>query len=52
MHDGELRVEQLKAQEDYLRGELHQAKEQVRKRDHVIGEAIAQIREVAEYVQA
>ena len=51
LHDGELRVEQLKAQEDYLMGELHQAKEQVRKRDHVIGEAIAQIREVAEYVQ-
>ncbi|KAL1135864.1 hypothetical protein V6Z11_A12G202200 [Gossypium hirsutum] len=51
LHDGELRVGQLKAQEDYLRGELHQAKEQVRKRDHVIGKAIAQIREVAEYVQ-
>ncbi|XP_016747166.1 intersectin-1-like [Gossypium hirsutum] len=51
LHDGELRVEQLKAQEDYLKGELHQAKGQVRERDHVIGEAIAQIREVAEYVQ-
>ncbi|KAK5835766.1 hypothetical protein PVK06_011472 [Gossypium arboreum] len=50
LHDGELRVK-LKVQEDYLRGELHQAKEQVRKRDHVIGEAIAQIQEVAEYVQ-
>ncbi|KAG8498571.1 hypothetical protein CXB51_004865 [Gossypium anomalum] len=24
LHDGELRVEQLKAQEDYLKGELHQ----------------------------
>ncbi|XP_040939134.1 uncharacterized protein [Gossypium hirsutum] len=32
LYDGELRVEQLKAQEDYLRGELHQAKEQVEKR--------------------
>ncbi|KAK5812913.1 hypothetical protein PVK06_028357 [Gossypium arboreum] len=41
LHDGELRVEQLKAQEDYLKGELHQARGQVRERDHVIGEAIA-----------
>ncbi|KAG8497061.1 hypothetical protein CXB51_008341 [Gossypium anomalum] len=51
LHDGELRVEQLKAQEDYLKGELHQARGQVEERDYVIGEAIAQIREVAEYVQ-
>ncbi|XP_040950569.1 tropomyosin-1-like [Gossypium hirsutum] len=51
LHDGELWVEQLKAQEDYLKGELHQARGQVRERDHVIGEAIAQIREVAEYMQ-
>ncbi|KAG8482766.1 hypothetical protein CXB51_023957 [Gossypium anomalum] len=51
LHDGEFRVEQLTAQEDYLKGELHQARGQARERDHVIGEAIAQIREVAEYVQ-
>ncbi|KAG8498794.1 hypothetical protein CXB51_005145 [Gossypium anomalum] len=51
LHDGELRVEQLKAQEEYLKGELHQARGQVEERDYVIGEAIAQIREVAEYVQ-
>ncbi|KAG8472687.1 hypothetical protein CXB51_034619 [Gossypium anomalum] len=51
LHDGELWVEQLKAQEDYLKGELHQAREQVEERDYVIGEAIAQIREFAEYVQ-
>ncbi|KAG8500699.1 hypothetical protein CXB51_004508 [Gossypium anomalum] len=41
----------LEAQEDYLKGELHQSRGQVRERDHVMGEAIAQIREVAEYVQ-
>ncbi|KAG8492242.1 hypothetical protein CXB51_009952 [Gossypium anomalum] len=33
-------------------GELHQSRGQVRERDHVIGEAVAQIREVAEHVQA
>ncbi|XP_040967973.1 TRAF3-interacting protein 1-like [Gossypium hirsutum] len=32
-------------------GELHQSRGQVRERDHVIGEAVAQIRGVAEYVQ-
>ncbi|KAG8482646.1 hypothetical protein CXB51_023967 [Gossypium anomalum] len=51
LNEGKLRVEQLKAQEDYLKGELHQARGQVEERDYVIGEAIAQIREVAEYMQ-
>ncbi|KAG8482679.1 hypothetical protein CXB51_024441 [Gossypium anomalum] len=32
-------------------GELHQSRGQIRERDHVMGEAKAQIREVAEYVQ-
>ncbi|XP_040932050.1 COP1-interactive protein 1-like [Gossypium hirsutum] len=50
LHDGELRIEQLEAQEDCLKEELHQVKGQVRDRDYIIGEAIAQIREVTEYV--
>ncbi|KAG8493342.1 hypothetical protein CXB51_010670 [Gossypium anomalum] len=41
----------LETQEDYLKGELHQSRGQVKERDHVMGEAITQIREVAEYVQ-
>ncbi|XP_016721749.1 calcium-binding and coiled-coil domain-containing protein 2-like [Gossypium hirsutum] len=51
LHDGELRIEQLKAQEYCLKQELHQVKGQVRDRDYIIGDAIAQIREVAEYVR-
>ncbi|KAG8473275.1 hypothetical protein CXB51_035195 [Gossypium anomalum] len=51
LHKGKLRIEQLETQEDYLKGELHQSRGQVKERDHVMGEAIAQIREVAEYVQ-
>ncbi|KAG8502453.1 hypothetical protein CXB51_000342 [Gossypium anomalum] len=49
--EGKLRIEQLEMQGDYLKGELHQSRGQVRENDHVMGEAIAQIREVAEYVQ-
>jgi len=51
LHNGELRIEQLEVQEDCLKEELHQVKGQVRDRDNIIGEAIAQIREVAEYVR-
>ncbi|KAG8496366.1 hypothetical protein CXB51_007590 [Gossypium anomalum] len=51
LHNGKLRIEQLEAQEDYLKGELHQSRGQVRERDHVMGEAIAQIQDVAKYVQ-
>ncbi|KAG8491473.1 hypothetical protein CXB51_014660 [Gossypium anomalum] len=51
LHNGKLRIEQLEVQEDYLKRELHQSRGQVRERDHVMREAIAQIREVAEYVQ-
>ncbi|KAG8489360.1 hypothetical protein CXB51_017482 [Gossypium anomalum] len=51
LQEGKLRIEQLETQGDYLKGELHQSRWQVRERDHVMGEAIAQIREVAEYVQ-
>ncbi|KAG8492479.1 hypothetical protein CXB51_009542 [Gossypium anomalum] len=51
LHKGKLRIQQLETQENYLKGELHQSRGQVKERDHVMGEAITQIREVAEYVQ-
>ncbi|KAG8489484.1 hypothetical protein CXB51_017526 [Gossypium anomalum] len=51
LHDGELRIEQLEAQKDCIKGELHQVKGQVMERDYIIGEAIAHIREIAEYVR-
>ncbi|KAL1183019.1 hypothetical protein V6Z11_A02G153100 [Gossypium hirsutum] len=51
LQEGKLQIEQLETQGDYLKGELHQSRGQIRERDHVMEEAIAQIREVAEYVQ-
>ncbi|KAG8478065.1 hypothetical protein CXB51_027363 [Gossypium anomalum] len=51
LHNGKLRIKQLEAQEDYIKGELHQSRGQVRERDHVMGETITYIREVAEYAQ-
>ncbi|KAG8473028.1 hypothetical protein CXB51_034954 [Gossypium anomalum] len=51
LREGKTMIEQLETQGDYLKGELHQSRGQVRERDHVMREAIAQIREVAEYVQ-
>ncbi|KAK5835884.1 hypothetical protein PVK06_011598 [Gossypium arboreum] len=45
LQDSKLLIEQLGVREDHLKGELHQSKGQVRERDHVIGEAVAQIRE-------
>ncbi|KAG8474331.1 hypothetical protein CXB51_034118 [Gossypium anomalum] len=45
------KIEQLEAREDYLREEFHQSRGQVIERDHVMGEAVAQIQEVTEYVQ-
>ncbi|XP_040932090.1 uncharacterized protein [Gossypium hirsutum] len=49
--EGKLQIEQLETQRDYLKGELHQSRGQIREMDHLMEEAIAQIREVAEYVQ-
>ncbi|KAG8474314.1 hypothetical protein CXB51_033544 [Gossypium anomalum] len=51
LHDGELQIEQLEAQKDCIKGELHQVKGQVMNKDYIIGEAIAQIREIAENVR-
>ncbi|KAK5811678.1 hypothetical protein PVK06_027033 [Gossypium arboreum] len=43
LQDSKLLIEQLGVREDHLKGELHQSRGQVRERDHVIGEAVAQI---------
>ncbi|KAG8492475.1 hypothetical protein CXB51_009550 [Gossypium anomalum] len=51
LQESKLRIKQLEMQEDYLKGELYQSRGQINERDHVMGEAIAQIREVAKYVQ-
>ncbi|KAL1150959.1 hypothetical protein V6Z11_A09G009200 [Gossypium hirsutum] len=51
LQEGKLQIEQLEMQGNYLKGELHQSRGQIRERDHVMEEAIAQIRDVTEYVQ-
>ncbi|KAG8472105.1 hypothetical protein CXB51_036832 [Gossypium anomalum] len=48
----EMRIQFSEAKEDCWKKQLHQAQDQIRNRDYVMGEAITQIREVADYLQA
>ncbi|MFQ6657757.1 hypothetical protein Gotur_027299, partial [Gossypium turneri] len=47
----EIRIEYLEANEDRQNKQLHYFQNQVRYRDHIMGEAVAQIREVADHLQ-
>ncbi|MBA0880626.1 hypothetical protein Goshw_006057 [Gossypium schwendimanii] len=47
----EIRIEYLEANEDRQNEQLHYFQNQVRDRDHVMGEAVVQIREVADHLQ-
>ncbi|KAG8500533.1 hypothetical protein CXB51_004496 [Gossypium anomalum] len=47
----EMRIQFFEANEDCWKEQLHQAQDQVRNRDYIMGEAITQIREVADYLQ-
>ncbi|KAG8474232.1 hypothetical protein CXB51_034086 [Gossypium anomalum] len=47
----ELRIEQLEAREGHWKEELYHLQDQVGDRDYLIGEAIVQIREVADHLQ-
>ncbi|MFQ6622918.1 hypothetical protein Gotur_003047, partial [Gossypium turneri] len=47
----EIRIEYLEANEDNQNEQLHYFQNQVRDRDHIMGEAMAQIREVADHLQ-
>ena len=47
----ELRIEQLEAREEQWKGELHHLQDQVGNRDYLMGEALDQIRKVAEHLQ-
>ncbi|KAL1143655.1 hypothetical protein V6Z11_A11G174800 [Gossypium hirsutum] len=47
----ESRIEQLEAREEQWQGELHHLQSQVGDRDHIMGEALVQIREVVEHLQ-
>ncbi|KAG8476670.1 hypothetical protein CXB51_030010 [Gossypium anomalum] len=48
----EMRIQFSEVKEDCWKKQLHQAQDQIRNRDYVMGEAITQIREVADYLQA
>ncbi|XP_040940647.1 keratin, type II cytoskeletal I-like [Gossypium hirsutum] len=47
----ELQIERLEANNCQLSEQLHRSQDQVRDRDYLMGQAIAQIREVADYLQ-
>ncbi|XP_040971372.1 polyamine-modulated factor 1-binding protein 1-like [Gossypium hirsutum] len=47
----ELQIEQLEAREGHWKGEFHHFQDQVRDRDYLMGEAIVQIREVADHLE-
>ncbi|KAA3486716.1 putative DNA double-strand break repair Rad50 ATPase [Gossypium australe] len=47
----ELRVELLEVNEEHWKEQLHHSQSQVRDRDYIMGEAVAQIREVADHLQ-
>ncbi|KAG8482795.1 hypothetical protein CXB51_024403 [Gossypium anomalum] len=51
LQDCELRIKRLETREEQWKGELHHLRDQVGDRDHVIEEALVQIREVAEHLQ-
>ncbi|MBA0881303.1 hypothetical protein Goshw_001616 [Gossypium schwendimanii] len=46
----EIQIEYLKANEDRQNERLHYFQNQVRNRDHIMGEAVVQIREVANHL--
>ncbi|KAA3488723.1 pericentrin-like [Gossypium australe] len=48
----ELRVELLEVNEEHWKEQLHHSQSQVRDRDYIMGEAVAQIREVDDHLQA
>ncbi|MBA0785120.1 hypothetical protein Gotri_026739 [Gossypium trilobum] len=47
----EIRIEYLEANEDRQNEQLHYFQNQVRDRYHIMGEAVVQIREVADHLQ-
>ena len=47
----EIRIESFEASEERWREQLHQSQSQAGSRDYIMGEAITQIREIADYLQ-
>ncbi|XP_017613538.1 uncharacterized protein LOC108458643 [Gossypium arboreum] len=48
----EMQIQFFKANEERWKEQLHHAQDQVRNKDYIMGEAVTQIREVANYLQA
>lgn len=48
----EMQIQFFEVSEERWKEQLHHAQDQVRNRDYIMGEAITQIREVADYLQA
>ncbi|KAG8485447.1 hypothetical protein CXB51_021026 [Gossypium anomalum] len=48
----EMRIEFLEANEEQWKNQFYHSQDQVRNRDYIMGEAVTQIREVADYLQS
>ncbi|MFQ6668408.1 hypothetical protein Gotur_034065 [Gossypium turneri] len=51
LQNSEARIEYLEASKDHQNEQLHYFQNQVRSRDHIMGEALVQVREVADHLQ-
>ncbi|XP_016702051.1 puff II/9-2 protein-like [Gossypium hirsutum] len=52
LQNSELRVELLERRNEQCQKQIHHSQNQIRDRDHIMGEAITQIREVADHLQS
>ncbi|KAG8492560.1 hypothetical protein CXB51_009962 [Gossypium anomalum] len=51
LQDSKIRVELLEANNEHYREQLFRSQDQIRNRNYVMGEAVAQVREVADHLQ-
>ncbi|MFQ6658021.1 hypothetical protein Gotur_027466, partial [Gossypium turneri] len=51
LHNSELRVELLERRNEQYQEQFHRAQNQIRDRDYIMGQAVTQVREVADHLQ-
>ncbi|KAK5802534.1 hypothetical protein PVK06_030135 [Gossypium arboreum] len=51
LRNGKLRVELIEASNEHYKEQLHHSQDQTRDRDYIMGEAVAQVQEVADHLQ-
>ncbi|XP_052487924.1 uncharacterized protein LOC128041676 [Gossypium raimondii] len=51
LQNSELRIELLEKSNEQWQGQFHRSQDQIRERDYIMGEAVAQVREVADHLQ-